>query len=236
MSDLIITTASSDFLNITSTNKVRNPTFKVVNGYFEQPYFQTELSLKHSDVFVKFIKKVESLVRTHPDYQRYMKEYLRDEVGLTTCSIFSNINYTMAPIEMHHGPIMNLFDICAIVTQYLLIRQGHCCTFEVAELVLEEHYENNIQIVPLCETAHQLQHAWNRYINPKQAFGNLRRFIEKYDIAIDARQKETISKILEMSEQHDTDFSDFFEVKDEMKGWKHLSDGSEYIEHEEEEI
>lgn len=216
--DFNIETSSNDFLNISFKNKKINPTLKVKDGYFEQPYYQTKESLTNIDNLISFIKKTEILIRTDPDYKTYVG-YIKNYVGLTNCSVLSNINDEMAPIEMHHGPILNLFDICLIITEWCLNKIGLVNTFMVAEIVLQEHFNNNIQVVMLAETPHQVTHGYNLYINPKQAWGNLNNFIEKYKDGFSEQQLYIVNKYLELAEKEDTDFSEILKLRENIEDW-----------------
>lgn len=81
---------------------------------------------------------------------------------------------------MHHGPVLNLYDYCRIVLEYLYHKKLHINTFRTSDLILREHFENNIQVVMLSSTVHQLVHSKKVFIHPNQSWGNLERFLEKY--------------------------------------------------------
>lgn len=170
---------------------------------------KTRKDLEYLDEFIKFVKSVEKIVRIHPDYTQYVGE-LKNKLDLKNCSFLSNINDDMAKIEMHHGPILNLFDICYIITNFYLKEFNIVNSIVIAEVVIREHYENNIQIVMLSEVAHQLAHAGKIYVHPKQAWGNLDRFLKKYKAGINEHYHENINKALNIASKYDSnDFGTF---------------------------
>ena len=59
-------------------------------------------------------------------------------------------------------------------------------------------FNNNIQVVMLCDLAHKLFHNGQVYINPHQAWGHLDIFIEKYRDGIPNKMEKVIDKNLEI--------------------------------------
>lgn len=201
--------------NIDCVLKDRNIKLETAHAYFALPYFQTKNSLFDLDQYIKFIKKIETIVRTHPDYKGYISLLL--DKGLGNCSILGNINRENAEVEMHHGPIFTLYDICSIIADHLMRVQGSCSSFEVAERVLDEHYMNRVQVVFLSETVHQLTHTTNQFISMKQAYGDLNAFLEKYKEDISDSQKNIINRYLDLAEKYETDYSDILKLRDTIK-------------------
>mgnify|MGYP003610265211 CR=1 FL=1 len=60
------------------------------------------------------------------------------------------------------------------------------------------HYDNIIGLVPLSKTAHDLAHAGDLYIDPKQIFGNIGKYLETYRDYIDENEIKKLSKYAEM--------------------------------------
>lgn len=183
--------------------KKRNPKLSV-DGYL-LPFYQTKKSLKDLDKYNKFVKKVESMVRKSNEYSAY-KKYLINDVGLNHCMVFPNINTDMdkVTIEMHHGPLLTLYDSVCIVTDHYLNNKLPVTSIRICEAILEEHWENNIEVMMLCDLAHKLYHAQKIYINPKQAWGYTPRFIERYKDGIDERMAIIINKNLELAKQYNS--------------------------------
>jgi hypothetical protein len=172
--------------------------------------YQNKKSLKDLEVYNKFIKKVESMVRKSKEYKQY-KDYLMNDIGLDHCMVFPNIKANMGKdkkqkvtIEMHHGPLLTLYDSCCIITDHMLENNIDVTSIRVYKKVLDEHFENNIQVMMMCDLAHKLYHAGRVYINPKQAWGYTPRFLEKYSDGVDAKMAMIINKNLELAEQYNS--------------------------------
>lgn len=183
--------------------KKRNP--KLSADGFILPFYQTSKSLKDLEVYNKFIKNVESMVRKSNEYAAY-KKYLINDIGLNHCMVFPNINTDMdkVTIEMHHGPLLTLYDTVCIITDHYLKNNLPVTSIRIYEATLEEHWENNVQVMMMCDLAHKLYHAQKIYINPKQAWGYTPRFIEKYMDGIDERMTMIINKNLELAEHYNS--------------------------------
>lgn len=113
-----------------------------------------------------------------------------------------------ADIEMHHGPVFTLYDVCAIVLEYFILKKWRCSTLLVADQVLQEHENNRVQVVMVSSTVHELIHAGSIFVNYKQAYGDLKKFLQKYKDAISDEYKEQLNRYIDRSLLHDSnDFS-----------------------------
>lgn len=212
---------NENFLNISSyKDENDNTVMKNDIGFFILPYRQNDYSLLEIKKFVRFIKKIEALVRTNPEYKRYIA-HLKDN-GLDHCMILGNLDDDKCSIEMHHGPILNLFDYCSIVASQQIATKGGTTTFDVAKQVIEEHLNHNVQVVMLASSIHQLIEDKNVFINVKQSFGNLERFLNKYKDYITAQQKYVIAEYLKLCETKETDIDSILKARDEVSNWNLL--------------
>ena len=148
--------------------------------------------------YVAFVKGIEYVVRHNDRYNKYIS-YLKKEVKLNRCQVLKDISDEDADIEMHHGPIFNLFDICSIVLEYFLLKKWKISTFRVADVVLQEHMRNRVQVVMVSTTVHQEIHDGEIFINYHQAYGNLNEFIKKYKDAISDEYRDQINKYIDKS-------------------------------------
>ena len=182
---------------------------------------------KHEDYFdiyenyVAFIKGCESLVRKHSFYSKYIK-YLIDIVGIRTCQVLSNIEVgedkKKVTIEMHHGPILTLFDHCAIVLNYFRsINEPNITTFKVANTVIEEHRLNNVRVVLLSKSVHQQVHSDNIMLNYNVGFGDTATFLKKYAAGIDRQTRKMINTYIEWSKSNDCCDNHVLEISDTIK-------------------
>jgi hypothetical protein len=120
---------------------------------------------------------------------------------------------------MHHGPILTLFDYCSIVVDWLLYQEKKINTFIVSDIVLQEHFNNNVQVVMLSETVHEQVHENNIFINLHQAFGDLTSFLKKYKEGIHEEQIAKINQYIRLSEKYDSFDKHVLDLKDNIKKW-----------------
>lgn len=211
----------SNLPNINYKKVNKNPTIDSETAEFELPFYKDAEYFANLDNFVSFIKSVEKLVRTSEYYKRYIA-YIRNDIGLNCCQVLSNIQpdeEDNTELEMHHGPILTLFDYAAIITDYLLYTGKKITTFMVADLVLEEHFNNNIQVVMLSKTVHEQVGENVIFINLKQAFGDLNAFLKKYKNGLHEEQIEKINRYIELSQRYDSFDKNVLELKGFVKNW-----------------
>ena len=167
--------------------------------------------------YVAFVKGIEYDVRHNDRYNKYIS-YLKHEVKLNRCQVLKNITDEDADIEMHHGPILNLFDICAIVLEYFILKKWKISTFKVADVVLTEHQMNRVQVVMVSSTIHQEIHNGDIFINYHQAFGDLNAFIKKYKEAISDEYRMQINRYIDRSLMYDSNDFSVLDLSDAL--WK----------------
>lgn len=174
---------------------------------------------------ITFYKGVEQLVRKHKFYAKYIK-YLIEVVGIKTCQVLSNIEVDenskkqKVTIEMHHGPILTLFDIVQIVCTWLRAKgDENITTFKVAKIIIEEHRLNNIRTVLVTKSVHQQIHEGNIQLNYRQGFGDTQAFLEKYKEGVSKEMRAKINKYIEWSLENDSTDNDILKLADTMRKW-----------------
>ena len=144
-------------------------------------YGVTDSLLDNYKKYVTFVKGCEHTVRKDDRYTDYVAKV--HEAGYNQCAVLGNLTKGQKdiPLEMHHGPIFNLFDICDIVARYHLHRNDikDLTTFDVGDEVLTCHEKDWIQVIMLSKTAHKGGH-FNVFIDTKATVGRIDKFIEKY--------------------------------------------------------
>lgn len=176
------------------------------NSYYQIPMYKDEPYLSSIETYTQFIRGVEHQVRTNDRYKKYIN-YLKKEVKLDHCQVMKNIDDKDCDIEMHHGPIFTLYDICSIVLEYYRIKKWKISTFRIADSVLDEHQKHRVQVVMLSTTMHQLVHEKEIFINFKQAYGDLQSFLEKYYVALLPEHKEKLNRYIDRCTlQESTDY------------------------------
>jgi hypothetical protein len=201
-----------------------NPTITSPNSPFTIQFYQTRETLMDVDEYRNFLKNAEARFRHSIRYNNY-KAFLCG-LGLDHCQVHGFIKGTdghgdgMATVEMHHA-ILTLFDICLMITEHILNTVGYVTTFDVVQALKEEHMQNNIAIVMLSKTPHQLYHNdSNFYIHPDMCFGNWPYLIRKYK---DGITQDLAFKILyylkKALEKPGTDDAGLLDLRDEILDW-----------------
>lgn len=183
-------------------------------------YYVTKALLKDYDEYERFIKGCEHAVRKDDRYTAYVGK-LKSH-GLDRCAILGNIkNDSKVSLEMHHGPIFNLFDICDIVTRALLVRgEKELTTFDVGDAVLTQHEKDNIMIVMLSKTPHKGAHV-NLFIDIKSTFGRIDRFIDEYEDGMIEEHWDFLSRYLDMcASAPSTMDNGLFDTANRLKSFK----------------
>ena len=185
----------TEMMNINSETKDNGNIVVGVTGkekFMHLPFNKKDKYFMNPVDFVKFVKATEATIRHSQEYNRYIA-YLKNDVGLHRCALFSGIDSDSATIEMHHF-IFTLYDHVEIQIAHLFNQGDRINSSNVAHNVLKDHFENMILIVPLCEAAHKAYHASllakktgagnetnsEFFIDINAAFGDLGKYIQKY--------------------------------------------------------
>ena len=158
-----------------------NPTLLSPNAITALPFYHTRETLD-ADNYKRFIENCVFRFRHSATYKHYKGMLIG--IGLDHCQVHKNITNEMATIEMHHN-ILTVFDLALIISEYLLKTVGRVSTFDVVQLLKEEHRKNRVALIMLSLTPHQLYHNEPEFfIHPSQCFGKWWEFLEKYHIGI----------------------------------------------------
>lgn len=153
----------------------------------------------------KTVSYIEKEVRSSFEYRNYIS-YLKNELNLTKCSMMPGIDITTTAVslEFHHYP-MNLFEITEAIGKQMLDNSGNkkISCFDIAEKVVEEHYRNNIGLVPLTKTMHDMAHNRSIIIPISKVNGNYKQFIKKYKDYIDQDILDRVAETEITSESDD---------------------------------
>lgn len=190
------------------------------NELFDISFYKSKEQLKSVESFVAFVKACEKAVRKSKEYKAFKAQLM--DIGLNKCQILGHIEADedgAVTIEMHHGPILTLFDYCAIITDYLINTDQKVNTFRVARIVLDEHFNGNIQTVMLSKTVHQLVDSGEMFINFNQAIGNLNEFINKYREGLNDERIDKINRYIELSNNYDTYDNGLLDLKNTITNW-----------------
>lgn len=199
----------------------QNPIITSPNSTFSISFYQTRESLMDIDTYRVFLKNCEMRFRRSVTYSNY-KGFLIG-LGLDRCQVHGFIHTDMdgVDIEMHHA-ILTLFDISLMITEHLLNTVGYVSTFDIVQLLKEEHKANNIALVMLSKTPHQVYHndPSQFFIHPNMCFGKWSVLIEKYkkgltqDVAF--KLLRYLKKAIEVDKTQD---SGLLDLRKKIKEW-----------------
>ena len=178
--------------------------------------------------YEKYVKACETMVREDDRYTAYIAKL--KEGGLDHCAIMGNlpIDDPKLKVEMHHGPIFNLFDICDIVLRACFKRGiKTITTFYIADLVLTEHEMDNIMIVMLSKPVH-MGGAHNKksdkgvFVDIKATWGRLDRFIDRWKDGMLEEHYRYIRQYIKECKNAEGQSLDqgLFDVSKQLKGFK----------------
>ena len=197
-----------EFEGIKYNDNGKNLSIKSDGNIFSEQYY-------YSDFFDekgtrKFIKNIESLVRTSREYKNYIEQLRTNFSHLNQDAIMGNISTLDTDLEFHHYPF-TLYDICEIVVMKGAVDQKYESSFSAAKKIMDLHYKNIIGLVPLTKTNHELAHDGKIFLSTKQIFGNWEEFYNQYLKYISVENKNKIKDLKEKSEANlPTDFQGFF--------------------------
>lgn len=143
---------------------------------------------------VKYIKRIEQIIRTSMEYRDYVN-FLKDYVNMKHCAFFTNIENdagSRVRIEIHHEPL-TLFDIVQTVLNKHLEEGIPLNDLFIADEVIALHYKNQVGLVPLSKSIHQIVHHGNDLVIPLNlVYGDYKDFIDEYN---DYLSEEVVAKL-----------------------------------------
>lgn len=203
----IISLNKSGNIYLANKNNSRN----LLNSF----YFEDFSSPK---IVKNFIKNVEKQVRTSNEYKSYIG-HLNKEIGLCHCSVFGNItDEDEVTLEYHHYPF-TLYDIVEVVINDKVNRNIKFSTFDITNEVLNLHKNNQVGLVKLCKTAHELVHDEKIFIKLSSIFGKVDEFINIY-LQSDSISDDLIEKYNKLIDMNNSEFDesilDLFKVTNNL--------------------
>ena len=190
-------------------------------------FYQTRDTLADMDRYKAFIDNCTHRFRKSRTYKSY-KSYLMS-MGRDRCQVIGNIQDGMANIEMHHN-FLTIYDITILISQHILNTVGRCTTFDIVALLMQEHRNNNIPIVMLSETVHQLYHDNpDFYIPISMTFGKWWDLLIKYryGITLDIAYK-VVKYIQNCQRNNELNSVEFFKLSDDIKNWGEYNEYNYY--------
>ena len=180
--------------------------------------FYTKNNLSNLNERTKLIKKTESIIRKSARYRLYKNKLF--EMGINMCAVLGNVTEDIATLEMHHGPIFTLWDYIEITIDYFYQNKMPINSFRLAQQVLNDHFEDLIQVVMISKSVHKAAHNGNTNntfkIGLDSAWGNLVGYLEKYKGCLSRKHFAKLNEYFELKNKN-TD-ENLFKLK--ITEWK----------------
>ena len=219
-----------------------NPTIHSKNSLYPLQFYQTKDSMADVEHYKRFLENAISRFRSSRTYKHY-KGYLID-LGLDHCQILPGIRMDLEEnenhkgrknnlIEMHHN-FLTIYDIALLITEHTLNTKGFISTFDLVQLLKEEHKNNRIPLVMLCKTAHQMFHNNQEFMIPaNMCFGFWQELLEKYNqgITIEIANKVItfIQKSLEIQGLGVDFTNNLLQLRENILGWSEYNEYSDHL-------
>ena len=147
----------------------------------------------------KYIKRCETIIRSSNEYKDYIS-FLKEHVDMNRCAFFQNIgsNETRKiKIEIHHEPF-TLYDYVEVVVDKCISEGLPLNDLMIADEVMELHYNNQVGLIPLSKTIHEIIHNSTKLVIPlNMVYGDYTSFLSspEYESYVDDLYDKLESKI-----------------------------------------
>ena len=199
-----------------------NPTLSSPYTPFILQFYQTVDSLYNIEDYRNFLKNVESTFRSSREYKAIKARLI--ESGMSNCQVHGNLNSEMVSIEMHHN-MLTLFDLAMIITEHMIRTYGKISSFDVERLLAEAHQNNEVLLVMLSKTPHQMYHNNSEFFLPfEMCIGEPWKFLEKYKYGITQDIAYKILRYLRSEEKNDGQINDqgLLNIRETILDWSRL--------------
>ena len=153
----------------------------------------------------RFVDRIEKIIRSSMEYRDYIS-FLKENVGLDSCVFFNKVTsggpnkHSRISIEMHHEPF-TLYDIVDVVVTKYQEEGKPLNDLDIADEVMELHYNNMVGLVPLSKTMHQVIHNSTKLIVPlNMVYGNYSEFLKEYENYVPDYLYDKLEQKLTMTE------------------------------------
>lgn len=201
-----------------------NPTISSPFSPFVIQFYQTPDSLNNIEDYRTFLKNVESAFRTSREYKAIKARLI--ESGMTNCQVHGNLNSEMVDIEMHHN-MLTLFDLAMIITEHLIRTTGKASTFDIVRLLIDAHNNNEVLLIMLSKTPHQVYHNNPEFFLPfEMCIGEPWKFLEKYKYGITQDIAYKILRYLRQEEKNNGKINDqgLLNIRNSILSWSGLDE------------
>lgn len=199
-----------------------NPTLSSPYSPFIIQFYQTPDSLNNIEDYRIFLKNIESSFRMSREYKAIKARLI--ESGMSNCQIHGNLNNEMVTIEMHHN-MLTLFDLAMIITEHMVRTIGRVSSFDIERLLVDAHNNNEVLLVMLSKTPHQVYHNNSEFFLPfEMCIGEPWKFLEKYKYGITQDIAYKILRYLRQEEKNEGKVADqgLLNIRKSILSWSEL--------------
>ena len=215
---LVVHHEFNEFPNIIQYDDI-NPTISSPNALCDIQFYMTKESLLDADLYRQFIGNAVSRFRGTRDYKAIKSGLM--SAGMDHCQVLGYIkDEEMAKVEMHHN-IMGIRDIALMITEHIVNTVGIISSFDLVQLLILEHRLNNVPIVMLSETMHQMYHSDpNAFIPPNMTYGKWWELLYRYRYGITIDIANRIIWYINKTVNTDDPYKDFWvQLRKDVKDW-----------------
>lgn len=141
------------------------------------------------------IKKIESMIRHSREYKAYVS-YCKNVLQMRFSQTWKDIDFVEngLSLEIHH--MITLYDLVMIIGTDLIcnLQPGeYLLSWDIAKAVIEAHLNDEIPVVSLAVTEHEMIHAKLMKLNTSNEMihlGNYDKFLQKYHDLLTDDQKD----------------------------------------------
>lgn len=162
-----------------------------------EPY-EYILPIKTSKDKDRIIKRIERHIRSSMEYRDYI-QFLRDYADMKRCAFFQGVSNEggenkKVKIEIHHEPFTLRDYVETVLTKHM--ETGRPINeMYIADEVMEIHYLNQVGLIPLSKTMHQVMHKSNKVKIPMYIlYGNYAKFLQDYEDYISDEMMEKLER------------------------------------------
>lgn len=154
-----------------------------INKLLTPEQYEYSVTIENDKAKKKFIDRIEKIIRSSKEYKDYVA-FLKEYVDMSRCAFFKNVSNkdtNRIKLEIHHEPF-TLYSITLSVVDRWIDEAVPLNDLYIADEVMELHYANEVGLVPLAKTIHQVVHKSTGFIIPLTiVFGNYANYAKKYN-------------------------------------------------------
>ena len=224
MNEVVVQNKYNNYPDIIQYDNI-NPVVRSPYATTDLYFYQTRETLQDIDTLRAFLKNAESRFRASREYKAY-KSYLIEYLGIDRCQYFGNVTMEDLDdrgIELHHN-VLGLFDIYLLITLHIVNTVGAITTFDLIQLLIQEHNNNRVGVTFLSKTAHQIfTNDPNGYIPPNMTFGKWWELLSIYRYGITYDLANKVIRYIQRS-QNNENISINLQLQDTILSYANFND------------